>query len=275
MICGTCHSTNPENRIQAENGWIKAGQEFAEFEHSLHKTTSPHYGYLTCITCHDQHKSTVYEQGGIKTVPSCESCHEGYEIEEKEWMNCIDCHMPFSAVLAAPQWSLQGDARSHIFRIWVTENPRDSLFYTDETGTYVKTDPSGIALGNTLDLVCQRCHDDWTLEELYPFAEDIHSEGLRADNPSQYCVSGFNMKPVYPNPFNSSAQITFVLSRPGYTRLAVYDCNGGLIKILSQENLSAGEHSFKFDGTDLPSGIYFCRLQSNGAVDVQKIILTK
>ena len=59
-----------------------------------------------------------------------------------------------------------------------------------------------------------------------------------------------------------------------YIILIVYDILGNEV-ISYNEDQEAGYHRIKFDGTGLPSGIYFYRIQTGTFVDIKKMILLK
>lgn len=79
----------------------------------------------------------------------------------------------------------------------------------------------------------------------------------------------------FPNPFNPSTTLSFTLPRQARARLAIYDVLGREVRVLADESFPAGEHRVLFDGSDLPSGIYFARLQSGEFVATQKLLLLK
>lgn len=79
----------------------------------------------------------------------------------------------------------------------------------------------------------------------------------------------------YPNPFNPTTTIQYDLPKESYVRLILYDVLGREIRILVNERQSAGTKSSAFDGTGLPSGIYFYRLQTGQTTIVKKMILTR
>ncbi len=85
----------------------------------------------------------------------------------------------------------------------------------------------------------------------------------------------FEVKQNYPNPFNPTTSITVEVFETTYISIAIYNIVGKEITVLHQGNLSAGEHKFDFDGTGLPSGIYFCQVSNKSVNKVQKMILTK
>jgi hypothetical protein len=80
---------------------------------------------------------------------------------------------------------------------------------------------------------------------------------------------------AFPNPFNPSATISFSLSRESGITLSVFDLAGGSVMTLAEGRWRAGKHSVPFDGSGLPSGIYFARLTAAGAQVTQKLLLLK
>ncbi|MBU1937256.1 T9SS type A sorting domain-containing protein, partial [bacterium] len=80
---------------------------------------------------------------------------------------------------------------------------------------------------------------------------------------------------AYPNPFNPSTRITFDLKKAGHVSLKVFDLLGREVAILVDEVHPAGIHNATFDGSDLPSGIYFYRLQAGDFVQTKKMVLLK
>jgi hypothetical protein len=65
--------------------------------------------------------------------------------------------------------------------------------------------------------------------------------------------------PVYPNPFNPFAQVE--ISLPGSEEVHVEALNilGQRVAIIAEGRMEAGRHVFRFDGSSLPSGMYFLR----------------
>ena len=86
---------------------------------------------------------------------------------------------------------------------------------------------------------------------------------------------GFAVLSAYPNPFNSSANISFVLPYSGKVNLIVYDSNGREVESMLGELFPAGNHRIFFDASQLLSGIYFAKFNVNGRNHVQKLVLIK
>ncbi len=85
----------------------------------------------------------------------------------------------------------------------------------------------------------------------------------------------FELMQNYPNPFNPSTSISFALPRAEHVKLVIYNVLGNEISVLVNESRNAGRYSVSFDGTNLPSGIYFCRLEAGDFKDVKKMMLIK
>lgn len=78
----------------------------------------------------------------------------------------------------------------------------------------------------------------------------------------------------YPNPFNTTTQLRFAISTSQKVRLEIFDLLGKHVAILLNNMLESGEHTIEFDARDLPSGIYFYKLQTATSL-VGKMILIK
>ena len=83
-----------------------------------------------------------------------------------------------------------------------------------------------------------------------------------------------------PNPFCSSASISFELSEPGYTSIQVYDLSGRVICLLNNSELASGEYSIQWDGRSrngepVSAGLYFCRIQSGDIAETTGLCLLR
>lgn len=79
----------------------------------------------------------------------------------------------------------------------------------------------------------------------------------------------------FPNPFNPSTSIKYTLQRPGYVHLAVYNLLGQEVALLVDGVQPAGAHEAELANADLPSGIYFYRLQAPGVFETKKMVVTR
>jgi hypothetical protein len=79
----------------------------------------------------------------------------------------------------------------------------------------------------------------------------------------------------YPNPFNPSTNIDYQVPARAYITMKVYNVMGQEVAILKEGEQEAGSYSVEFDAKNLPSGVYFARLLSNGVSLVRKLVLMK
>lgn len=85
----------------------------------------------------------------------------------------------------------------------------------------------------------------------------------------------FDLKAVYPNPFNAVTRVVFSADRVRNTKLIVYDSQGRLVGKLFDGSATAGIHTIHWNAMDMASGIYFLRLESEGTVRTMKVALVK
>jgi hypothetical protein len=85
----------------------------------------------------------------------------------------------------------------------------------------------------------------------------------------------FKLYQNYPNPFNPNSKIKFQISKSSIVTLKVYDVLGKEIQTLVNEKLSPGTYEVTFNGSNLPSGVYFYRLTAVDFNETKKLILLK
>ncbi|MBN2008747.1 T9SS type A sorting domain-containing protein [candidate division KSB1 bacterium] len=80
----------------------------------------------------------------------------------------------------------------------------------------------------------------------------------------------------YPNPFNASTKISYVLSEANFVSLKIYDMRGKEVAKLYEGLQAADSYSVQFDASAYSSGVYFYKLQAgNDIVKTQKMLLLK
>ncbi|MBI5402878.1 MAG: M28 family peptidase [Ignavibacteriae bacterium] len=79
----------------------------------------------------------------------------------------------------------------------------------------------------------------------------------------------------YPNPFNPSTNIKYQIANNSYTTIKIYNMLGKEITTLVNEKLQPGIYEVNFDGSNLPSGIYFYQLKTDYFIQTKKLILLK
>lgn len=87
--------------------------------------------------------------------------------------------------------------------------------------------------------------------------------------------TAFQLQQNFPNPFNAVTEISFSLATPGMTQLTIFDLQGRLVAEPVNGNLDAGNHTFRFNGKNLASGLYIYRLDYAGHQLVKKAVLLR
>jgi len=115
----------------------------------------------------------------------------------------------------------------------------------------------------------------------YPDCVDAYV-GLQNTTNCELASDTFNPIPLdyslydpYPNPFNAQTTIQITLPIKDVMIVKVYDVNGSELKTLVHSIFDSGTHTIKWDAGDLPSGIYFIRMQSRHFVGTKKVSLIK
>jgi hypothetical protein len=79
----------------------------------------------------------------------------------------------------------------------------------------------------------------------------------------------------YPNPFNPSTTMEFALPHAGYVTLKVFNVLGEEVANLIKGDHAAGTFKATWDASNMPSGVYFYRLNAGEYVQTRKAILMK
>ncbi len=100
---------------------------------------------------------------------------------------------------------------------------------------------------------------------------------VKVDAPTE-----FSLEQNYPNPFNPTTKIKYQIpaslnpSEGGtFVQLVVYDNLGNRIATLVNEQKPTGTYEAEFEGTNLPSGIYFYQLKAGSFVETKKMVLLR
>ncbi len=168
-LCGQCHARTPDPQLipawppaEDRGQFIRHENQYTELRNGPHR-------YLTCVTCHDPHRSAVFEPEQAITR-SCETCHGDVEIfiTGGGAHTCEHCHMPPAVMAATQVYPHQADVQSHLFRI--NADPAAGMFY-EQDGQWYAHDYL------TLDFTCLRCHVGRDLDWAAQWAPNVHSMG--------------------------------------------------------------------------------------------------
>ena len=136
------------------------------------------------------------------------------------------------------------------------------LIYTDNIGC-----------GKWVDVIVT-CNNGST-PKTEPFNEALFLEQMSSlEQPSEVSTATVSELTTFPNPFGSETTIAYLLEGSSEVRLQVYNNLGQLVETLVDANQDAGEYRVNFDrqSQNLPAGLYFVHLETNGKVLTKKIV---
>ena len=160
--------------------------------------------------------------------------------------------------------------------IYISEWSNDAVHKYDSSYTGASQmysagheDPADIYFDSVNSLLCVPNFSSNTVDFVYiiPSAVD--------DNHTAIQPASVELMENYPNPFNAETVIPFKLDKGADISLIVYDTLGQEVVKLAEGGHSAGEHSVKFDGGDLPSGVYIAKLTSGRYQYSRRMLLVR
>ncbi len=92
---------------------------------------------------------------------------------------------------------------------------------------------------------------------------------------SENIFNGYTLEQSFPNPFNPTTHIRFVLPIKSFVTIKIFDQIGREVRTLLSKNLSAGKHMVIFNANDLASGIYYYTMKAGNYSETKKMILLK
>ena len=104
-----------------------------------------------------------------------------------------------------------------------------------------------------------------------PVSEIISSIGVTTSQ----SIHTYELLQNYPNPFNPTTTLRYTLPQRSHVTLIVFNTLGQQVATLVEAMEEPGEHSVKFDGRWLASGVYFYRLQAGSFVRTMKLVILR
>lgn len=85
----------------------------------------------------------------------------------------------------------------------------------------------------------------------------------------------FELQNNFPNPFNSSTNITYSIAKDEHVNLIILDNQGRELTTLVNEMKTMGKHNIKFNASNLKNGVYYYRLKIGDYSETKKMILLR
>jgi aminopeptidase N len=103
-------------------------------------------------------------------------------------------------------------------------------------------------------------------------AATVEVTGIRREN---LAAVHFELDQNYPNPFNPTTNLRFTIADFRFVTVKVYDILGKEVATLVNGEMNPGRYTVRWDAGNLPSGVYFYRLQAGQFAETKKLVLMK
>ncbi len=221
-----------------------------------------------------------------------------YEIYAKYYLDELFNHplQPFS--LLKPDYDTTLNTTETVFKWPQASSRRINLPWELEYKIYLDEDESF----SNPRIISQIYDTTYTVDSLKPgttyfwkvLAKNIDSDSLWSSETNAFFVSHdavtsidemqsehpqtFELFANYPNPFNPETSIKYSLPA-GQTiynvKVKIYNALGQLIEVLVDSNQKPGMYTVKWKASNVPSGIYFCRIEARQFSATQKMLLVR
>lgn len=113
----------------------------------------------------------------------------------------------------------------------------------------------------------------WTLASVPAYAQ---ATAEAATEVTTETPDAYHLTPAYPNPFNPQTQVTLTLTEAQHVTVEVYNLLGRRVAELHDGRLAADQpHTFVFEASNAPSGIYLIRVTGEAFTTTQRVTLLK
>ncbi len=199
----------------------------------------------------------------------------------------------FSLLTPENGYLTEGEALNYIWEESIDPNEEDEVTYN----LWLKVGEDSVSF-QTSDLEMSLGFDDyiedlgfslennqtiewWVVAHSTEFAVDcferfaLEYEANTVEEESNELPLEFALQSVYPNPFNSTAVITYSVPRNSRVVIDIFDLTGRLVKTLVNCEQKPGNHSATMNASHLTSGQYIVRFQAGDYIQMQKLVLVK
>jgi len=139
---------------------------------------------------------------------------------------------------------------------------------TDDCKSLVQTANGSYLLAGFTASFGDEVSDFW-LVKTGPDPVSVESEPYNAH------PSTFILQPAFPNPFNSTTNISFDIPHNSEVSISIYDLSGRSVATLFDNSLNTGTHNLTWDAKDYPAGVYLCRMKAGEFAMTEKLLLVK
>ena len=141
------------------------------------------------------------------------------------------------------------------------------------TWTYT-TDNVAVGAGAPSLIIVGVTDDDSSAVHIDEFWYNERPAGMSISDDAPI-ASRYELGQNYPNPFNPITHIRFNIPETGNTKLTVFNIMGEAVANLIDGVVSAGAHTVSWNAANMPTGVYFYRLESGNFTQTRKLLLVK
>jgi len=148
------------------------------------------------------------------------------------------------------------------------EAPADTV-----TWTYT-TDNVAVGAGAPTLIIVGVTDDDSSAVHIDEFWYNETPTGMSISDDAPI-ASSYELGQNYPNPFNPTTHIRFNIPETAGAKLTVFNIMGEAVANLVDGVVSAGGHTVSWNAANMPTGVYFYRLESGNFTQTRKLLLVK
>ena len=141
------------------------------------------------------------------------------------------------------------------------------------TWTYT-TDNVAVGAGAPSLIIVGVTDDDSSAVHIDEFWYNERPAGMSISDDAPI-ASRYELGQNYPNPFNPITHIRFNIPETGNTKLTVFNIMGEAVASLVDGVVSAGAHTVSWNAANMPTGVYFYRMESGNFTQTRKLLLVK
>ncbi len=154
-------------------------------------------------------------------------------------------------------------------------------YFENQDGSWVEDNTvlEGISGGqNTTPALCDLDNDgdpDLTLGNYDGSFNYYTNQKLVVSNSDLHFSGSLKVQAAYPNPFSHSTSFTYEIPSAGRVTLQIYNAVGKKIHFENWQHVPSGTHTYQWDASEYPSGVYFIHLTAGKNHQVMKVVLRK
>lgn len=113
------------------------------------------------------------------------------------------------------------------------------------------------------------------LKQPVPYRQLSPSVLATPQEPPTETPAALSIESLFPNPMRGSGSLFFGLPETSNVTVTLIDALGREVRTLQEGLYGAGRHEIVFDVSDLASGMYFCKLESEGALEMRRFVVVR